>query len=52
MNKKLDIFIAGETVDLSIPTEDFALNSDWYSWLNKFSVIKNYCESASVFGFV
>ena len=32
--KKLDVFITGETVDLCIPTLDFAKNSQWYSWFN------------------
>jgi len=32
--KKLDVFIAGETVDLCIPTLEFAKNSQWYSWFN------------------
>ena len=40
MNKKLDIFIKGEIVDLGIPTEEFALESDWYSWFNKNTVTK------------
>ena len=30
----LDIFIAGELVDLCIPTKEFAEKSDWYSWFN------------------
>jgi RimJ/RimL family protein N-acetyltransferase len=33
-NYKLDVFISGELVDLSIPTSDFAENSNWYSWFN------------------
>ena len=32
--KKLDVFIAGETVDLCIPTLEFAKNSQWHSWFN------------------
>ena len=40
MNKKLDIFIKGEIVDLGIPTEEFALESDCYSWFNKNTVTK------------
>ena len=32
--KKLDVFLAGETVDLCIPTIEFAKNSQWYSWFN------------------
>jgi RimJ/RimL family protein N-acetyltransferase len=31
---KLDDFIIGENINLCIPTEEFALNSDWYSWFN------------------
>ena len=31
----LNIFKKGETVDLAVPTEQFALNSDWYSWFNR-----------------
>lgn len=33
--EKLDIFIAGETIDLCIPTAEFAKHSVWYSWFNK-----------------
>ena len=33
-NHKLDIFIAGELVDLVVPTTEFAKNSNWYSWFN------------------
>mgnify|MGYP003705977041 CR=1 FL=1 len=32
--KELDVFISGETVDLCIPTLEFAKNSLWYSWFN------------------
>jgi len=32
--KDLDVFIEGETIDLSIPTIDFASQSNWYSWFN------------------
>lgn len=32
--EKLDIFIPGETIDLCIPTREFARDSDWYSWVN------------------
>ena len=32
--KDLDVFIEGETIDLSIPTIDFAIQSNWYSWFN------------------
>ena len=31
---KLDIFIEGETVDLRIPTLEFAEKSDWHKWFN------------------
>lgn len=31
----LKILKSGETVDLAIPTEHFALNSEWYSWFNR-----------------
>tara|TARA_B100001123_G_C15342362_1_gene1035543 strand:- start:1513 stop:2205 length:693 start_codon:yes stop_codon:yes gene_type:complete len=31
----LKILKNGETVDLAIPTEHFALNSQWYSWFNR-----------------
>ena len=31
---KLDIFILGETIDLCIPTREYAEKSDWYSWFN------------------
>lgn len=31
---KLDIFIEGETIDLCIPTLEFAQSSEWYSWFN------------------
>lgn len=32
---ELDIFIAGEIVDLCIPTREFALSSEWYMWFNR-----------------
>lgn len=32
--KDLDVFIEGEFVNLCIPTESFARNSNWYSWFN------------------
>ena len=32
--KKLDIFISGESIDLCIPTKEFSLKSNWYSWFN------------------
>lgn len=31
----MEVFIQGETIDLVVPTEEFAYNSDWYSWLNR-----------------
>ena len=33
--KKLDVYISGETMDLCIPTLEFAKESQWYSWFNK-----------------
>lgn len=33
--KDLDVFIPGETIDLCIPTEEFARDSEWYSWFNR-----------------
>lgn len=30
----LDVFISGETINLCIPTQKFALESNWYSWFN------------------
>ena len=33
--KELDVFIHGETMNLCIPTEEFARESEWYSWFNK-----------------
>lgn len=32
--EKLDVFISGETMDLCIPTLEFAKQSKWYSWFN------------------
>lgn len=32
--KDLEIFIPGETIDLCIPTQEFARESNWYSWFN------------------
>lgn len=31
---ELDIFIPGETIDLRIPTREFAAGSEWYAWFN------------------
>ena len=31
---QLDVFIEGETIDLCIPTLEFAQKSDWYKWFN------------------
>ena len=39
-NHELDVFISGELVDLSIPTSDFAENSNWYSWFNNRDITK------------
>ena len=38
--KKLKILIKGETINLSIPTVDFARKSDWYKWLNDVNITK------------
>ena len=35
MESKLEIFKSGETIDLCLPTEEFARNSEWYSWFNR-----------------
>ena len=32
---KLEIFKLGETIDLCSPTEEFARNSELYSWFNR-----------------
>jgi len=37
---KLDVFLPGELVDLSIPTSDFAEHSNWYSWFNDKTITK------------
>ena len=37
---KLDLFISGETLDLCVPTKDFAYNSDWFSWFNDSKITK------------
>ena len=37
---KLDKFIEGENLDLCIPTEKFASQSDWYSWFNNKKITK------------
>lgn len=31
---QLDVFIEGETIDLCIPTLEFAQESNWYQWFN------------------
>ena len=36
----LDIFIRGENVNLCIPDEEFAKNSEWYSWFNDEEITK------------
>lgn len=33
-SSKLDIFLSGEICDLCIPTEEYALKSDWYNMFN------------------
>jgi hypothetical protein len=38
--KELDVFINGETMNLCIPTEDFARNSRWYSWFNDANITR------------
>ena len=38
--KELDVFIEGETMDLCIPTIEFARESDWYSWFNSNHITK------------
>ena len=43
---KLDKFIEGENLDLCIPTEKFASQSDWYSWFNDKKITK-YLEHGS-----
>ena len=37
---ELDIFIEGETIDLRIPTLEFAEKSDWYKWFNNPRITK------------
>ena len=36
----LDIFIEGETIDLAIPTRDYAFNSEWFSYFNNKSITR------------
>ena len=36
----LEIFKEGETIDLCIPTQEFALKSEWYNWFNKTEITK------------
>ncbi len=36
----LKIFKSGETIDLAIPTEKFALKSKWYTWFNRPDITK------------
>lgn len=38
--KNLDVFISGETIDLCIPTREFARDSQWYSWFNQPSITR------------
>lgn len=35
MESRLEIFKSGETINLCLPTEKFAMNSEWYSWFNR-----------------
>lgn len=34
MTQRFETFIAGETIDLCVPTEEIARTSAWYSWFN------------------
>ncbi|MCB0393244.1 MAG: GNAT family N-acetyltransferase [Bdellovibrionales bacterium] len=34
-NAKLKSFITGESINLCVPTSEFALNSEWYNWVNR-----------------
>ena len=38
--KDLDVFISGEITNLCIPTNDYALKSDWYSLFNDQHITK------------
>ncbi|MBL4711317.1 MAG: GNAT family N-acetyltransferase [Gammaproteobacteria bacterium] len=38
--QELDIFIKGETIDLCIPTREFAKGSNWYKWFNNPKITK------------
>ena len=38
--RKLKILIKGETINLSIPTVEFARKSNWYKWLNDTNITK------------
>ncbi len=40
INIDLEVFIHGETVDLCIPTELFASQSNWYSWFNNKEIVR------------
>ncbi|WP_419902619.1 GNAT family N-acetyltransferase [Kiloniella sp.] len=40
MDIKYDIFLEGSTIDLCIPTEEIAYESDWYSWFNQKKINK------------
>lgn len=42
----LDVFIEGETVDLAIPTRDYALNSKWYAIFNN-KIITRYLDQGA-----
>lgn len=39
-NHKLEVFICGEILDLSIATCDFAKNSNWHNWFNSRELTK------------
>ena len=47
-NATLDCFIRGELIDLCIPTEGFALSSNWYSWFNDEKILQ-YIDSQGIF---
>lgn len=36
----LDVFISGETIDLCVPTIQYASDSTWYSWFNDLNVTR------------
>lgn len=38
--KELQVFIKGETLDLCIPTAEFAYESDWHTWFNNKNITR------------